>query len=509
MKYGAFDWLAFWDSLSMNFISLLFLAFAALVVALYYLFPKKIRWTVLLAGSIGFCAVGGWHTVAFPCLMALVAYFAAIVIEGTERKQRKNRRLVLTIGALILIGTLAIIKINGLIKWEAGKFIFPMGISYYTFSLVAYIADVYWGKDKAEKNYFKLLLFALFFPKILQGPIARHKTLGPQLVKGNSFDSKACIAGIQLMIWGYFKKMVIGDRLVMFTSTVFASYDKLGGGILLLNAVLSAFQLYADFSGCIDIARGLSQMLGITLEKNFDRPFSSKSAAELWRRWHITLGAWFKDYVMMPLAISPKLIKFCNTVGKRFGKRTVKALMTIIPTLIVWLLTGIWHGTGINYVLWGVYWAILMIVSSVFAPEIAKLAKLFRIDTTKESWKKFQVVRTFLLFCGGRVISTMPTPAAMGEYFARIFTKPQLWQFFDGTLFAQGLSELEFAISVVLVGLLIAVSCMQAKKSVRETIDGWNVVFRCAIYALALVLIFVFGIYGPSFNASSFAYMNF
>jgi D-alanyl-lipoteichoic acid acyltransferase DltB (MBOAT superfamily) len=240
------------------------------------------------------------------------------------------------------------------------------------------------------------------------------------------------------------------------------------------------------------MAIGLGRMFGFEFEENFRYPYLSKSVSEFWNRWHISLGQWFRDYVYFPLG----------------GSRVSKGKL-IRNLFVVWLLTGIWHGTGINYVLWGVYWAVLMIVSSVFAPEIAKLAKLFRIDTTKESWKKFQVVRTFLLFCGGRVISTMPTPAATGEYFARIFTKPQLWQFFDGTLFAQGLSELEFAIAIVLVGLLIAVSCMQAKKSVRETIGGWNVVFRCAVYALALVLIFVFGIYGPSFNASSFAYMNF
>ena len=157
----------------------------------------------------------------------------------------------------------------------------------------------------------------------------------------------------------------------------------------------------------------------------------------------------------------------------------------------------------------GVYWALIIIMTSVFAPEIAKLTQKLKIDANSGSWKAFQVVRTFLIFCGGRVISTMPTPADTLEYFRRIFTEARLWQLFDGTLFKQGLSELEWFITLVLIGLLCVVFAIQGKRRVRETIAGWNLVFRCAFYALAVILIFVFGIYGPSFDASSFVYMNF
>ena len=352
MEYGVFDFWKLWDSLSMTFASIYFVGCAVVLLGLYYLFPIKWRWTVLLVGSLAFCTVGGFQIILIPCLLTLIAYLAALVIEGTEKKQRKERRKMLSIAVIIFVAVLSIVKIGGLIDWGVATFIFPIGISYYTFSLIGYLADVYWGKDKAERNYFKLLLFVMYFPKILQGPIARHRTLGPQLVRGNAFNAREFGYGLQLAVWGYFKKLVIADRIALFTSTVWAGYESFGGAILLINAILSAFQLYADFSGCMDIARGLSQMLGIELERNFDRPFSSKSAAEFWRRWHMTLGSWFKDYVFMPMVISPKLIKVSGAVNKKFGKRAGKAVMLIIPPLVVWLLTGIWHGTGINYVLW-------------------------------------------------------------------------------------------------------------------------------------------------------------
>ncbi len=507
-KYEAFSFSEFWDTLSTSFVQYEFIFFTAALLLLYYIFPKKVRWTVLLAGSIAFYSIAGLHPLITVLLTSFIVYASALLIEGTEKKNRKKRRLITAVGVVILLSVLCFVKLYSLLDWKF-YYVIPLGISYYTFSSIAYLADIYWGKDKAEQNYFKLLLFELYFPKILQGPISRHKTLGSQLLRGNSFNAREFGYGLQLAVWGYFKKMVIADRISMFTSTVWANYGSLGGAILLVNAVLSAFQLYADFSGCMDIARGISQALGIDLERNFDRPFSSKSAAEFWRRWHISLGSWFKDYVFMPLVISPKLIKLSGTLAKRFGKRAGKAVMLIIPPLVVWLLTGIWHGTGINYVLWGVYWALIIITTSVFAPEITKLTKLLRINTDSAGWSAFQVIRTFLLFCAARVISTMPTPADMLEYFRRIFTEPRIWQLFDGTLLNQGLNGLEWCITLVLIGLLCVVFSVQGKRRVRETIAGWNLVSRCAFYAMAVILILIFGIYGPGFDSSSFVYMNF
>ena len=195
------------------------------------------------------------------------------------------------------------------------------------------------------------------------------------------------------------QKIVIADRLSIFTGNVFEAWQKKSGSILLVATVFAAVELYCDFSGCMDIASGISEMFGIELEKNFRHPFFSRSAAEFWRRWHITLGTWFKDYVYMPIVVSPKLIKMVQAVKKKFGTRAGKSVMLIIPLSIVWILTGIWHGTGMAYVVWGVYWGLLIILSAVLEPEIKSLTKFLRINTETQSWKVFQMIRTFFLFC--------------------------------------------------------------------------------------------------------------
>ena len=506
--YEAFHFSEFWDTLSPTFISFYFIFFVFALVLLYYVLPQKIRWTVLLCGSILFYSIAGIHPLITILLTALITYLAAMLIESTDKKERRIRRFFLSAAALSLLAVLVFVKCYSLFEWKF-NYVVPLGISYYTFSAIGYLADIYWGKDTAERNFFKLALFLLFFPKILQGPIARHRNLGRQLVVGHAFDYREFCFGIQLAVWGYFKKMVIADRISIFTDTVFSNCNSFGGAIVVFSTVLSAVQLYCDFSGCIDIAAGVSQMFGIQLEKNFDHPFFSHTVSEFWRRWHITLGTWFRDYVYMPFVVSPRLIRLSGKVRKRFGKRPGKAVMTIIPLAVVWILTGLWHGTGSNYIVWGAYWGILIILSTVFAPEIKKAATFFHIDTDSYFWKCIQVARTFLLFCVGRLITIPGDLAVTGQLFKSIFTDPQLWQLFDDTLYAQGLEWKEFILMLMMTGVLWFVSLQQRKGSLREKIAGWNLFVRCFFYASAVIFILIFGIYGPSYDTSSFVYMNY
>lgn len=339
----------------MGLISIHFFIFLALLIVIYFVVPKKVRWIVLLAGSCYFYLAAGKKVFCEVCLTVAVTYLAAIWIEKAEQDMKK-RKFILSVSVIIVLGFLMMTKLSHM--YVGGGIIVPLGISYYTFSLIGYLADVYWKKEKAEINYFKLLLFALYFPKIIQGPISKHRNIAAQLVEGHEFNYDNLCAGTQLAMWGYFKKLVIADRAAIFVDTVFGGLDNYpeGGAILMVAIILSAVQLYCDFSGYMDIVIGISQILGIRLESNFNRPFFSKSAAEFWRRWHITLGAWFRDYVYMPMAISPRLIKCSTWVRNHFGKRAGKAMMNVVPLAVVWLLTGLWHGTGKAYVFWGIYW---------------------------------------------------------------------------------------------------------------------------------------------------------
>lgn len=506
--YEVFHFRELWKAPGATFVSFQFVLFVFLMVLLYYLLPRKFRWTVLLAGSAAFYAVAGLSAFLTIAFSALLTWSAALLIESFDRERRRWQKRILLASVLALVFALSFGKLFQLYAWNI-PYIIPLGISYYTFSAISYLADVYWGRDKAERNFFKLALFLLWFPKILQGPISRHKTLGPQLTRGNRFDYEGFCFGIQSAIWGYFKKMVIADRIALFTGTVFSAPDSYGGALMLLAAVLSAVQLYCDFSGCMDIAGGVSEMFGIKLEKNFNHPFFSRTAAEFWRRWHITLGTWFRDYVYMPLAASPRLIRLSGKVGKRFGKRAGKAVLAVIPLFTVWILTGMWHGTGTSYVVWGLYWGALITLSSVFAPEIHALHARLRIDPDSVAWRRFQMVRTFLLFCVARILVLPESLTASGRIFAAIFTNPCPWELTDGTLFEQGLSAFEFALLCLMIALLWRVELQQEKGSVRKRIARWNLPFRCALYAFSVLFILIFGIYGPSHAIGAFMYVRY
>ena len=494
----------------MNYVSYSFLLGSFASVLIYYLVPLNIRWIVLLAFSILFYLESGIAALLVVLLSTVIAWGSAILIEKTEKKDRRKRRLILSSALVALVGFLVLVKITPYMNKGIPSYLIPLGISYYTFSLISYMADVYWGKDQAERNFLKLALFVLFFPKIVQGPISRHRTLGPALLCGHRLSSRNLAFGVQLMIWGYFKKLVIADRAGIFVDSVFATSgdSRPGGAILFIAVILSAFRLYCDFSGCMDIARGISQMFGIDLDLNFNHPFFSKTAAEFWRRWHITLGTWFKDYVYMPIVLSPKLIKLSGSVRKKWGKRAGKTIMNVIPLSIVWILTGLWHGTGINYIIWGIYWGLIIILSDAFSPEIKKLTALLHINTEAPTWKLFQMLRTFGIFCGGRLISSQSSLGAVKEILKGIIRNPKLMDVFNGTLYTFGLKKYDFAILAVSIVLLWLISMLQEKGSVRETIAGWNCIPRWILYGIAPAVVVLLGIYGSGYS-SSFVYQFF
>ena len=311
------------------------------------------------------------------------------------------------------------------------------------------------------------------------------------------------------MVWGYFKKMVVADRLAIFVNTVFGNAENASGSHLLAASCFGAVQLYCDFSGCMDIAGGFSQMLGLKLEPNFDHPFFSRSAAEFWRRWHITLGTWFKDYVYMPLVISPRLIKLSKGVRDRFGPRAGKAVMTVLPLLAVWLLTGLWHNAGWSYVAWGLYWGGVIICSTVFAPELKRLTAALRINTETGSWRIFQMVRTFLLFVVSRIITIPGDLRVSWQVFRSIALNFHVENLVDGSLYTLGLDRPNFILAVVCMFVLWSAGMLQERGCVRERLAGSNIVFRWSAYYLLFFAIIIFGVYGPGYEASSFAYMKF
>ena len=516
----------------MGVVSLIFIAFVILVTLFYFIVPDKLKWIVLIVASLGFYATWGYEKIPFVLMATWIAWIAGSLInqryincdkkcidvfEEDKKKNiskaRRSCKYVLVVSIILLLSMLLYVKIGTLIAKSLDgeiSIIIPLGISYYTFSLIGYLADVYWKKEKAETNYFKLLLFTSYFPKIIQGPISKHRNLAPQLLESHKYEYHNLCYGAQLMLWGYFKKLVIADRLLIFVNTVYEDYHHKSGSMLLLAAVLGTFQLYCDFSGCMDIACGFSEILGIKLEKNFNHPFFSESASEFWRRWHITLGTWFKDYVYMPMSVAPWMIKLMQYAKKSFGMRIAKNINTVISLSVVWVLTGLWHGTGLNYIVWGLYWGLLIIFSVLFESPCSRIVSMLHINIDSNEWHLFRKFRTFFLFVIGRIITIPSDLSASLEIFKNIIFKFNPWELVDGTIFKMGLNGPNFIAVIIFLFILYWVSAYEEKgNSGRDWIAEKQIVARWIIYYVLIISIIIFGMYGPGYNASDFVYMKY
>lgn len=497
---------------TVNFASTHFILLVAATVLLYFVSPKKYRWYVLLLSSCFFYIVAaGKRAFAVALLTVGITYISAVWIEKAD-ENKKRRRLVLSAAIIGLLGILAVTKIKKLFIQDISWIIVPLGISYYTFSAIGYLVDVFSRKQGAERNPFKLTLFTLYFLKIVQGPISKFKDLGPRLVEGHSLTYQNFCFGLQRILWGYFKKLVIVERATLLTGSIFdgniSDYSG-GGAVLLLATLVGVVRLYCDFSGYMDIVIGISQIMGIELDENFKQPFFSKSSAEFWRRWHITLGAWFKDYVYMALATNPRVIRIGKWVREHIGKRAGKAVLTVIPLAVVWFLTGLWHGTGVDYILWGCYWGSIIIFSSVFSPEIKKLTAFLHIKTESSDWKLFQMARTSVIFTGGLLISTLVGHRQIGQYLWFVVKDFGLGRFNSATLTAFGMDRTNFIILVIAVFVLWFIDVQQVSGSVREKIAEMNGICRWFLYAALFLSVLVLGIYGPGYSTSGFAYAHF
>jgi D-alanyl-lipoteichoic acid acyltransferase DltB (MBOAT superfamily) len=384
----------------------------------------------------------------------------------------------------------------------------PLGISYYTFSTVGYLLDVYWKRYEYEPAFLRFFLYAIYFPHIVQGPISRYNLLGQELKKELRFDSKRIVFGMELMLWGFFKKLVIADRLNLFVSAVYNG-ESHPGSVFLVAMLFDAFQIYTDFSGYTDIVRGASQIFGVELEQNFNHPFFSRSVPEYWRRWHMTMGGWFKDYVYYPCTISHFMKSLNKKTKKSMSERGSRFVTVVIPVFITWVLTGLWHGTGKTYVCWGLYYSTLITISTAFQPEFAKLTKLLRIQTDCFSWQLFQRLRTFCCFMGGRVLTSPGGLRNTWMVLKNLVLRFEPWHLVDGSMLDYGIDGPQ----MVLIGgsliVLWAVSMMQERFSVREALAKQNIVFRWIIIYAAIFSIILFGIYGIGYDASAFLYTQY
>lgn len=526
----------------MSYQSLEFILFCIGILAVYYLAgPKGQRWVLILA-NLAFYTASGFQYLPYLLLTMTATFFAGkqigrIYQRAEERiaqckvaskkkelragAKAKAKTVLLTGMALTLLPLIlckytgfAMENINvlleklGISQLSMFRMVLPLGISFYSFMALSYILDVYWKRYPAEQSFLTYAVYLSYFPHVVQGPIDRFGEFRSQIQEGVAFDYQKILFGAQLMLWGLFQKLVIANRLGIYVDHILDRWETVNGFMLIAAILVYSIQIYADFSGCIDIVSGVSEMFGIRLRKNFNNPYFSRTMGEFWRRWHISLQEWFKDYVYFPVSTSGLLRKV-----KKYCKETNKPALSehfcaCFPILVVWLITGIWHGASWNFVIWGIFHAAVLIGSHLLEPVFKRLTQLLSLDTGNFGWHCIQMLRTYGICCIGRVFFRAPDLDTAFGIFRRIRDASVLAELF-GSKTSYGLDTSNAVLAALSVLVLLVADILKEKMPVRETLAKQNTLFRWFILMAGIFAVIVFGIYGPGYDAASFIYEQF
>ena len=415
----------------MEITTLVFLAFVGVSCLVYYIVPKKIQWCVLLVASLLFFVFSSALLTIYMLITTGITYAGSLIIQKNkdlfvikkkelpkeERKSYKQRskkrqKILVAIFSVSVIAILVALKycnfLGDIVNSVAGMFalnklipkfniLLPLGISYYTLMSVSYIVDVHRGLIVAERNPFRVLLYVSYFPHIVEGPFDRYKDLDKQFRTPHKFDYEKFTGSIVLIMFGLYKKLVIADRIGFVLSDYFDNVTENSMLGLSIAIVLYTFQLYMDFSGCIDIVSGVSELFGVRVAQNFRQPFFSKSINEFWRRWHITLGLWLKEYVFYPITLSGHFKKVNQFVRKHTKNKTLSTFVPAAYSLFfVWFCNGLWHGASIKFILYGLYYYVLMMIGQLLTPLFNFIKNKLHIKNGR-IFRSFQILRTFFI----------------------------------------------------------------------------------------------------------------
>lgn len=511
----------------MSFVSIQFLLFVGIAVAGYYLIPKKFQWLWLLLFSYIYYASSGIKLLFFLIFTTLTTYLGARFLDriraGTDSNKkiiRKKKRRIVAITLILNFGMLALLKYTGFFilninslfdtQWRLPDFLLPLGISFYTFQSMGYLLDVYWEKYEAERNPFRFALFVSFFPQILQGPIGRFDRLAHQLYESHSFDLIRAERAVQLILWGYFKKMVLADNAAVFVDTIFGNYQDYPG-LAIIGVLGYSIQLYGDFSGGMDVVMGIANLFGISLATNFKRPYFARSITDFWHRWHITLGTWMKDYIFYPFTLTRAMNKFGKFARKRLGKNIGRTLPICISNIVVFLVVGIWHGAAWKFIIYGLYNGLIIAFSGLMMQNYRKWKKALNINEKSNGWAVFQILRTFLLVNISWFFDRangVKDALNMMKNAVTHFSLSELWIIPMGD--SGGTAFTPYGVGIILLGCLVLfiVSFLQERGiEIRASLSQRPLLLRWAVY---LLLIFSLPALGqPPSSVGGFIYAQF
>lgn len=478
----------------MLFNSIHFLIFFPVVTTLYFLLPHRFRWMLLLAASCYFYMAFIPAYILILAVTIVIDYFAGIYIERSEGKKRK-KFLALSIVSLILV--LFVFKYFNFVNQSFADvfktfeleypvenigLILPIGLSFHTFQSLSYVVEVYRGRQKAEKNFGIYSLFVMFYPQLVAGPIERPQQLLYQFYERHRFEYRRIADGLKLMAWGMFKKVVIADRLAVFVNQVYDNPQNYEGISMVIATVFFAFQIYCDFSGYSDIAIGSAQVMGFKLMQNFNRPYFSKSISEFWKRWHISLSTWFRDYLYIPLG------------GNRVG--IPRWYFNLFFTFMV---SGLWHGANWTFVIWGALHGTYLIIGILTRNFREKFVEITGLAKAKRLHRFMQVMITAALVCFSwvffRAMNLHDAMLILTNMIKGIGNVTQMFGPDRVHILYLGRNMLEFSICILLIGFLGIVELIQRRGSIIEMINSKPAVYRWALYYLILVAIILLGQY--------------
>ncbi len=520
----------------MSFVSAGFIGFLAASVLLYYIVPRRLRWVALLAASYVFYLSGGLKTVGFLLLATLSTWGAGLLLHRQNLLRRdadkaalaaikRRKKWIVAAALLINLGMLFVLKYLSFtetaiaailgklgISWlpKQPELLLPLGVSFFVFQSVGYVIDQYRGKYEAQKNPLKYALFTSFFPQMVQGPISRYNELSEQLYAGSAFRAENLRSGIQLMLWGYLKKMVIADRAAVLVNSFFGSMDSYGGAVTAFSILLYCIELYCDFSGGIDIARGAAELFGIRLAENFRRPIFATSLADYWRRWHITLGSWMRDYVFYPLSLSKPFGRLNKWARRRIGGKLGKIFATSLATFVVYLLIGLWHGGNFRYIAFGFWNGALITASLLLSNVFHVLREKLHIRAESPAWQLFSMARTAFLVFIGRYITRAPRLLSALRLLRRTFTDFRFGELTGGTVLQMGLPGKDLIVIAVCTLVLLLVEIHQERHgSMRDTLSKKSGFVQWLAMVIPMAAILFLGILRGSYIASEFIYRQF
>ncbi len=497
------------------------LAFFLIVFVVYYFVPKFLQNYVIIVANIMFChIIGGSKMILYLFLASALAY-----VGGMSYSYLSNRKLGKFIYILSIIAILSILftfkyinfflqigqnvqtMITGSSNIELLSLLAPVGISFYTLTILSYLFDIGYGTITAEKNPVVFICFSTYFPQLLSGPFNRFSELGTQFKKSRLFVEQDVYDGFKRILWGVFKKKVISDRLSVVVAEIFNNYQSYQGIYLIYGIFCFAFQLYADFSGYTDIVLGASQILGISISENFKAPFHSKSITEYWRRWHMTLGTWCKDYVYYPFLRSKLCNKLGNKVKNKFGKKASKSFTLYLGMFVIWFAVGFWHGGAWKYIIGsGLLHCFYICVGQLLEPFFKKVNAFFMINTDSYGFHLFQRIRTLSLVCIGFIFFRSDDVPSSLLYMKRMLMINDIGMLFDGSLFTIGMNVAGAVIlAIALVMLIICDSITFKYTDARIWFNKKGIVFRYIIYWIMVTLI----VLSLNLSTAEFLYMQF